>query len=109
MSWPVAVAGMLVRPVASPATGHLSAATAWCQCGQSVDTERERDPGSGARDTGGQCMAGPHTVWCRGGDVKWAAGAGGAGPELSPLSSRPQTGGFVASGRPHSPKCASAL
>ena len=25
---------------------------------------------------------------------------------LSPLSARPQTGGFVASGRPHRPKCA---
>ena len=49
-------------------------------------------------------------LWCRGGDVKWAAGAAGAGPELlslSPLSARPQTGGFVASGRPHRPKCAS--
>ena len=27
------------------ATGHLSPATAWCQCGQSVDTDRGPGPG----------------------------------------------------------------
>ena len=28
-------------------------------------------------------------LWCRGGDVKWAAGAAGAGPELLSLLSPP--------------------
>lgn len=42
--WPVAVAGAMVRLVVV-ATGHLSPATARCQCGQSVD--RDRGPGPG--------------------------------------------------------------
>lgn len=39
------------------ATGHLSPATAWCQCGQSVDTDR--GPGPGDPVTGVCPMYGP--------------------------------------------------
>ena len=94
------------------ATGHLSPATAWCQCGQSVDTDRGPGPGDPVHSVSNVWPGPGQCGLCCGAVVVMLSGQPGRpgrdqSSSLSPLSARPQTGGFVASGRPHRPKCAS--